>query len=85
MALWSAPGVPPAVVAKMRDATLKAMQSREIRQKIEDLGMEVGSPATERRAFRRRARILRTAGQAIALDQLQARMKSQTRQRWRGL
>ncbi|MCY0855164.1 Bug family tripartite tricarboxylate transporter substrate binding protein [Cupriavidus sp. D39] len=46
MGLWSAPGVPPAVVARMRDATLKVMQSPDIRKKIEDLGMEIGSPAT---------------------------------------
>ena len=67
MALWSAPGVPPAVVAKMRDATLKAMQSREIRQKIEDLGMEVGSPATSeelsvdvRESYERQGKLLRS-------------------------
>ncbi|GAB7542309.1 Bug family tripartite tricarboxylate transporter substrate binding protein [Cupriavidus sp. 8B] len=46
MGLWSAPGVPSAVVARMRDATLKVMQSPDIRKKIEDLGMEIGSPAT---------------------------------------
>ena len=46
MGLWSAAGVPPTVLAKLRDATLKAMQSPELRRKIEDLGMEIGSPAT---------------------------------------
>ena len=46
MGLWSAAGVPPPVLAKLRDATLKAMQSPELRRKIEDLGMEIGSPAT---------------------------------------
>jgi tripartite-type tricarboxylate transporter receptor subunit TctC len=46
MALWSAPGVPPAVVARMREATLKAMQSADVKKKIDDLGMEVGSAAT---------------------------------------
>jgi len=46
MGLWTTPGVPPAVVAKMRDATLKAMQSPDLKQKIEGLGMEIGSAAT---------------------------------------
>lgn len=46
MGLWSAPGVPSAVIAKMRDATLKALQSPELRRKIQDLGMEIGSAAT---------------------------------------
>lgn len=46
MGLWSAPGVPAAVVARMREVTLKAMQSPDIRKKIEELGMEIGSPAT---------------------------------------
>ncbi|CAG2154681.1 hypothetical protein LMG31506_05160 [Cupriavidus yeoncheonensis] len=46
MALWSAPGVPPAVLARMREATLKVMQSPEVQKKIEDLGMEIGSAAT---------------------------------------
>jgi len=46
MGLWSAPGVPAPVVARMREATLRVMQSPDIRKKIEDLGMEIGSPAT---------------------------------------
>jgi tripartite-type tricarboxylate transporter receptor subunit TctC len=46
MGLWTTPGVPPAVVAKMRDATLKALQSPDLKQKIEGLGMEIGSAAT---------------------------------------
>ena len=46
MGLWSTPGVPPAVVAKMREATLKAMQSPPLRKKLEEQGMEVGSSAT---------------------------------------
>lgn len=46
MGLWSTPGVPPAVVAKMREATLKAMQSPSLRKKLEEQGMEVGSSAT---------------------------------------
>ncbi|MBV8271990.1 MAG: tripartite tricarboxylate transporter substrate binding protein [Cupriavidus sp.] len=39
MGLWSAPGVPPAVIAKMREATLKAIQSPDLKRKIEDLGL----------------------------------------------
>lgn len=46
MGLWSTPGVPPAVVAKMREATLKALQSPQYRKKVEEQGMEVGSSAT---------------------------------------
>ncbi|WP_042876423.1 Bug family tripartite tricarboxylate transporter substrate binding protein [Cupriavidus necator] len=46
MGLWSTPGVPPAVIAKMREATLKAMQSPSLRKKLEEQGMEVGSSAT---------------------------------------
>lgn len=46
MGLWSAPGVPPAILARMREATLKALQSPALQRKIQDLGMEVGSPAT---------------------------------------
>jgi len=67
MGLWSAPGLPPAVVAKMRDATLKAMQSPELRQKVENLGMEVGSPATTEElskdvheSYERQAKLLRS-------------------------
>lgn len=46
MGLWSAPGVPPAILARMREATLKALQSPALQRKIQDLGMEVGSPAS---------------------------------------
>jgi len=67
MGLWSAPGLPPAVVAKVRDATLKAMQSPELRQRIESLGMEVGSPATTEElskdvheSYERQAKLLRS-------------------------
>ncbi|MGO4332748.1 Bug family tripartite tricarboxylate transporter substrate binding protein [Cupriavidus sp. 2TAF22] len=67
MGLWSAPGVPPAVVAKMREATLKAMQSPSLRRKIEDLGMEIGSPATSeelsrdvRESYERQGKLLRS-------------------------
>lgn len=67
MGLWSAPGVPPAVVAKMREATLKAMQSPDVRKKIEDLGMEIGSTATSeelsrdvRESYERQGKLLRS-------------------------
>lgn len=67
MGLWSTPGVPPAVIAKMRDATLKAMQSPALRRKIEDLGMEIGSPATPeelsrdvRESYERQGKLLRS-------------------------
>jgi len=67
MGLWSAPGLPPAVVARMRDATLKAMQSPELRQRIESLGMEVGSSATTEElakdvheSYERQAKLLRS-------------------------
>lgn len=46
MGLWSATNVPPAVIAKMRDATLKVTQSRVLRPKLEEMGMEPGSSAT---------------------------------------
>ncbi|KWR81820.1 Bug family tripartite tricarboxylate transporter substrate binding protein [Cupriavidus sp. IDO] len=46
MALWSASGVPSAVIAKMRDATLKVTQSPALRPKLEGIGMEPGSLAT---------------------------------------
>ncbi len=46
MGLWSAPGVPAAVTTKLRDATLKALQSPTLRKKIEELGMEPGSQAS---------------------------------------
>ncbi|SDD45419.1 Tripartite-type tricarboxylate transporter, receptor component TctC [Cupriavidus sp. YR651] len=67
MGLWSAPGVPPAVIARMRDATLKALQSPELGRKIQDLGMEVGSPATTdelardiRESYERQGKLLRS-------------------------
>lgn len=67
MGLWSAQGVPPAVVAKMRDAALKATQSPEVRKKVEELGMEVGSPATSeelaadvRESHERQGKLLRS-------------------------
>ena len=46
MGLWSAPGVPPAAITRMRDATLKALQSPDLKSKLENLGMEPGSAAT---------------------------------------
>jgi tripartite-type tricarboxylate transporter receptor subunit TctC len=67
MGLWSAPGVPPDVVARMREATLKVMQSRDVQKKIEDLGMEIGSAATSeelsrdaRESYERQGKLLRS-------------------------
>jgi tripartite-type tricarboxylate transporter receptor subunit TctC len=67
MGLWSAPGVPPAVIAKLRDATLKALQSPELRKKIEEQGMEPGSQATPeelatdvRESYERQGKLLRS-------------------------
>lgn len=67
MGLWSTPGVPPAVIAKMREATLKATQSPAFRKKIEEQGMEVGSSATPeelsrdvRESYERQGKLLRS-------------------------
>ena len=67
MGLWSTPGVPPEVIARMRDATLKAMQSAKLRKKIEDLGMDIGSSATPdelrkdvRESYERQGKLLRS-------------------------
>ncbi len=67
MGLWSAPGVPPAVVARMREVTLKAMQSPDVQKKIEELGMEIGSAATSeelsrdvRESYERQGKLLRS-------------------------
>ncbi|KAI3606007.1 BUG/TctC family periplasmic protein (plasmid) [Cupriavidus necator H850] len=67
MGLWSTPGVPPAVIAKMREASLKAMQSPTLRQKLEELGMDVGSTATSedlvkdvRESYERQGKLLRS-------------------------
>ncbi|WP_035877509.1 tripartite tricarboxylate transporter substrate binding protein [Cupriavidus sp. amp6] len=67
MGLWAAPGLPPAVVSKLREATLAAMQSPTLRRKIEELGMEVGTPATPdelardvRESYDRQGKVLRS-------------------------
>lgn len=66
MGLWSAPGVPPAIAAKMRDATHAALQSPELRRRIQELGMEVGTAATPdelaadvRASYERQGKLLR--------------------------
>jgi len=46
MGLWSASGVPAAVIARMRDATLKVTQSPALRPRLVEMGMEPGTPAT---------------------------------------
>ena len=67
MGLWAPSGVPPAVTGRMREATLKALQSPELRRKIQDLGMEVGAPATTeemavdiRESYERQGKLLRS-------------------------
>uniref|UniRef100_UPI003F491487 Bug family tripartite tricarboxylate transporter substrate binding protein n=1 Tax=Cupriavidus yeoncheonensis TaxID=1462994 RepID=UPI003F491487 len=67
MGLWSTPGVPPTVIAKMREATLKAIQSPAFRKKLEEQGMEVGSSATQeelskdvRESYERQGKLLRS-------------------------
>ena len=67
MGLWAAPGVPPAVIARLREATLKATQSADLKEKLENLGMEVGSSATTeelsrdiRESYERQAKLLRS-------------------------
>jgi len=67
MGLWSAPGVPPAVIAKMRDATLKVTQSATLRPRFEEMGMEPGTPATTeellkdvRESYERQGALLRS-------------------------
>ncbi|BDB28704.1 exported protein [Cupriavidus sp. TA19] len=67
MGLWAASGVPPAVIAKMRDATLKVTQSPTLRTKLQEMGMEPGSlAATEelrkdmRESYERQGKLLRS-------------------------
>jgi len=67
MGLWSAAGVPPAVIAKMRDATLKVTQSAVLRPRLEEMGMEPGTPATTeellkdvRESYERQGALLRS-------------------------
>ncbi|KJK21581.1 ABC transporter substrate-binding protein [Burkholderiaceae bacterium 16] len=67
LGLWSTPGVPPGVIAKMREATLKALQSPAFHKKIEEQGMEVGLSATPeelskdvRESYERQGKLLRS-------------------------
>jgi len=67
MGLWAAPDVPQAVIARMRDAILNAMQSPTLRRKIEDMGMDVGTHATPeelsrdvRESYERQGKLLRS-------------------------
>jgi tripartite-type tricarboxylate transporter receptor subunit TctC len=46
--LWGPAGLPPAIVAKLEDAAIKAVQSPEVRDKLSGLGFEpTGHTATE--------------------------------------
>jgi tripartite-type tricarboxylate transporter receptor subunit TctC len=67
MGLWAAPGVPPAVIARMREATLKVVQSPALRPRLEDMGMEPGTAATTedlqkdvRESYERQGALLRS-------------------------
>jgi tripartite-type tricarboxylate transporter receptor subunit TctC len=44
MGLWATPDLPPAIQAKLRDLTLQHLQQPKVRQRIEAMGMEAGSP-----------------------------------------
>jgi tripartite-type tricarboxylate transporter receptor subunit TctC len=43
MGLWSTPDVPPAVQARLREATLKVLDQPQIRERLKDIGFEPGS------------------------------------------
>ena len=44
MGLWIAPDVPPPVQARLRDAALKSLSNPQIRERLKDLGFDVGQP-----------------------------------------
>jgi tripartite-type tricarboxylate transporter receptor subunit TctC len=65
--LWVTPDVPAPVQAKLRELALKALQQPKVRERIVDLGMEVGKPSTSddmakslRVAFDRQAALLKS-------------------------
>ncbi|WER50138.1 tripartite tricarboxylate transporter substrate binding protein [Cupriavidus sp. WKF15] len=67
MGLWSASGVPPAVIARMREAVFKVTQSPALRPRLEAMGMEPGSLATTeellkdmRESYERQGKLLRS-------------------------
>jgi tripartite-type tricarboxylate transporter receptor subunit TctC len=46
MGLWVTPDVPAAVQTRLREATLKALAQPAMRDKLKDIGFEVGQPLT---------------------------------------
>ena len=44
MGLWTTPDVPTFVQARLRDATLKALAQPQMRERLKDIGFEVGQP-----------------------------------------
>jgi len=46
MGLWTTPDVPAFVHARLRDATLKVLAQPQMRERLKDIGFEVGQPRT---------------------------------------
>ena len=44
MGLWATPDVPPFVQARLRGATLKVLTQPQMRERLKDIGFEVGQP-----------------------------------------
>ena len=44
MGLWCTPDVPPRVQARVREATLKVLAQPAVRERLLELGFDVGSP-----------------------------------------
>jgi tripartite-type tricarboxylate transporter receptor subunit TctC len=44
MGLWTTPDVSPLVQARLRDATLKVLAQPQLRERLKDIGFEVGQP-----------------------------------------
>jgi tripartite-type tricarboxylate transporter receptor subunit TctC len=46
MGLWVKPDMPPALQAQIREATLKALTQPAVRERLQELGFELGQPRT---------------------------------------
>ncbi len=46
MGLWVKPDMPPALQAQIREATLKALAQPAVRERLQELGFELGQPRT---------------------------------------
>ena len=46
MGLWTTPDAPAFVQARLRDATLKVLTQPQLRERLKDIGFEVGQPRT---------------------------------------